>query len=501
VCPPEGFSSIPSFDLNAYISKRWYIQQQMEVRYLPKSSNFCVFAEYTRLPKKSFWGYDVSIRNYAEEKDGRVRDTSRTSFALQAKIVNEATGQFAVGLSFLPTLFAGPYWVLDYNEAEGYALISGGPPKLTGEDGLCRCGSGTNDAGLWIFTRQRARNETLVSKVRQIAQAKGFDLSVLNDVDQSNCTEPAPVPSMNLTSADIRQCVVEGGEAISDAMDAAVYIWAATKRCGKSQLEIQCAVDITSAVQSVGSMITVLAKTLNKCGVIRASGCGVASLELTKNMAGLGAAASDLVQKCPTAWHRDITKITAGLGSASISHSPAFCLVNVKNMGKSIAKLTKEFMHVNSNCQKGDKRACSTNVLRLAGGFAAIGEYLAGAIGQCTENSAHDATASCTRASASLVQYAAKVAANGVDLTQMCGMQGSYTSRLYEQNINGANGFNAQGTGTVPVVLMVLLPITAILGFFGGRIFANRRLQSKQTHRLVSGRAALVSEDEADAEY
>jgi hypothetical protein len=175
-------------------------------------------------------------------------------------------------------------------------------------------------------------------------------------------------------------------------------------------------------------------------------------------------------------------------------------------MGKTLAKLTKELMHVKSNnfdigCQKGDKRACASNVLRLVGGFAAIGEYLAGAIGQCTENSAHDATASCTRASASLVQYAAKVAANGVDLTQMCGMQGSYTSRLYEQNINGANGFNAQGTGTVPVVLMVLLPITAILGFFSGRIFANRRLQSKQTHRLVSGRAALVSEDEADAEY
>ncbi|CAE7270952.1 unnamed protein product [Symbiodinium necroappetens] len=48
-------------------------------------------------------------------------------------------------------------------------------------------GSGTNGSGLWIFTRDQKRDEALVQKVRAIAAQKGFDLSVLNDVDQSAC--------------------------------------------------------------------------------------------------------------------------------------------------------------------------------------------------------------------------------------------------------------------------------------------------------------------------
>merc|ERR1719498_1065184 len=100
-----------------------------------------------------------------------------------AKIVDQDAGQFKVAPWFLPTALAGPYWVIDYSEAEGYALVSGGPPTLEGKNGTCRTGTGTNDSGLWIFTREQQRNEQLISKVRGIAQSKGFDLSVLNHID------------------------------------------------------------------------------------------------------------------------------------------------------------------------------------------------------------------------------------------------------------------------------------------------------------------------------
>jgi lipocalin len=188
-CPPEGFSSITGFDIDGFISKRWYIQQMMETSYLPKSHNWCVSAEYSRLPKKSFWGYDVRVHNHAEEQDGTVHDSDKNikGGGLNAKIVNETAGQFKVAPYFLPTFLAGPFWVLDYSEAEGYALISGGPPTHEGKDGGCKPGTGINDSGLWIFTREQKRNEQLVSKVRAIAKSKGFDLSVLNDVDQSKC--------------------------------------------------------------------------------------------------------------------------------------------------------------------------------------------------------------------------------------------------------------------------------------------------------------------------
>ena len=40
---------------------------------------------------------------------------------------------------------------------------------------------------MWIFTRQQARNEILVDKVRSIAVAKCIDVSVLKYNNQTTC--------------------------------------------------------------------------------------------------------------------------------------------------------------------------------------------------------------------------------------------------------------------------------------------------------------------------
>jgi len=184
-CPPADFDTTEDFDLTTFISKRWYIQQQMETKYLPKSQNRCVYAEYKLKEKKTFWGYDVDVHNHAEEvAPPHVEHDSGSK--LCAKVVDKTRGKLEVAPCFLPTALAGPYWVLDYDEAAGYALISGGAPKVVAEGG-CRTGTGTNDAGLWIFTREQKRDDALVQKVRDIAAKKGFDLSVLNDVDQTEC--------------------------------------------------------------------------------------------------------------------------------------------------------------------------------------------------------------------------------------------------------------------------------------------------------------------------
>lgn len=185
-CPPADFDTIESFDLAEFASSRWYIQQQMETKYLPKTKNFCVYAEYHRRKKKTTLGYDIDVHNRAEGKDGEIFDSGNL---LQAKIVDEARGKLEVAPWFLPPILAGPYWVIAYDEKEGYALVSGGPPTIEGKDGKCQTGKGVNDAGLWIFTREQKRDDALLEKVRGLAEAKGFDLSVLDDVDQTNCAQ------------------------------------------------------------------------------------------------------------------------------------------------------------------------------------------------------------------------------------------------------------------------------------------------------------------------
>lgn len=184
-----------NFDLDSFISKPWYIQQQMEISYQPASQLYCVEATYAKKDKPDIWGHSIQVRNYAREADGTVRDTkdflcaAEQGAGLPPSLGSDDPAKLQVGPCFLPQipyLTVGPYWIIAYNEEEGYALISGGQPTIKTKDG-CRTGSGTNGSGLWIFTRERARNEALVQKVRGIAAEQGYDLSVLLDVDQTNC--------------------------------------------------------------------------------------------------------------------------------------------------------------------------------------------------------------------------------------------------------------------------------------------------------------------------
>ena len=183
-CKPV--TTVDNFDLTAYASERWYIQEQAETSYLPLSWNNCVFAEYEVLPKPNFWGYTIQVHNHAEEAGGIVHDSGSTICAAPGDSSDAAKLQVAP--CFLPTLFAGPYWVIEYNEVEGYALVSGGQPTIPTTGGKCKNGDGVNGSGLWIFTRAQERDDTLISKVRGLADAQGFDISVLNTVSHTKCS-------------------------------------------------------------------------------------------------------------------------------------------------------------------------------------------------------------------------------------------------------------------------------------------------------------------------
>lgn len=175
-----------NINLKEFASKKWFIQKQAITYYLPQTWNFCVSAEYQVLPKKTFWGYDIQVHNIAYEQNSKIHDSG--SF-ICAQIDPKENAKLSVGPCFLPRIKSwttGAYWIVSYDESEGYALVSGGQPTIETPNG-CRTGSGINDSGLWIFTREQQRNEQLVAKVQNIAKEKGFDISVLNDVQQSGC--------------------------------------------------------------------------------------------------------------------------------------------------------------------------------------------------------------------------------------------------------------------------------------------------------------------------
>jgi lipocalin len=128
------------------------------------------------------WGYTIDVLNEARDAvDGNLYGGKLNAY------VKEEPSKLAVAPSFVPKCFSGDYWVIAYDEKMGYALISGGQPTIESEDGGCRTGEGINESGLWIFTRNQARNDTVIQEVRGIAEGQGFDLTVLKDVVQEGC--------------------------------------------------------------------------------------------------------------------------------------------------------------------------------------------------------------------------------------------------------------------------------------------------------------------------
>lgn len=158
----------------------------------PPSSS--VYAEYTIKSPNS-----LAVHNYANERG--VNDIIHD--AQLCALINDPAGdpgRLAVGpclffFEFLEQFIYGPYFIVAYDEAEGYALVSGGSPTVPTKDGLCTTQRGFNNAGLWVFSRSNVRNEALIQKVRGIAVSKGFDVDVLEDVQHVGCKyQPSSAP-------------------------------------------------------------------------------------------------------------------------------------------------------------------------------------------------------------------------------------------------------------------------------------------------------------------
>merc|ERR1711941_64640 len=126
---------------------------------------------------RNFFGYTINVFNQATDSNGDGNGEGQLC-AYQTDPKDPA--KLGVSPCFLPKFVSGPYWVIAYNEEEGYALISGGQPTIRTENG-CKTGylgDRSYNGGLWIFTRQYERDEALVQKVRDIAKAQGFDVAV-----------------------------------------------------------------------------------------------------------------------------------------------------------------------------------------------------------------------------------------------------------------------------------------------------------------------------------
>ena len=188
----------PLAELNTteYIRATWYIQQQQVTGYQPRETLYCV-AQTLNESNRTVPFYDgpvISVFNY-----GRINGVNGTlenpnNYTLCARQPNSSNPAEIINAPcFLPNVLAGPYWVLaagpsSYNYS--WAIVSGGPPTVRYADGNCSTKlTGTNGAGLWLFTREPFGEiaDMFVNKMRLILRNIGYTTSLLINVTQRGC--------------------------------------------------------------------------------------------------------------------------------------------------------------------------------------------------------------------------------------------------------------------------------------------------------------------------
>lgn len=211
-CPPEGFGALENFDIDSYISARWYVQKQIPVSYLPLEEFYCTTADYTPYTGFCFFCFgarQILIANRARkgsvtgprvgEADGS--DGNKFFRGIVRKPVKKPA---EVSVGFVPDLlqFTSNYWIVaagTYQDAlDGkrvptsnqydWAIISGGPAKKNGANGKCKPDPGIlNFLGMWMFTRDGVPPAGVVEAIDGIADSMGLDTTAWLPVEQEGC--------------------------------------------------------------------------------------------------------------------------------------------------------------------------------------------------------------------------------------------------------------------------------------------------------------------------
>lgn len=195
-CTAPDLTTFENIDLDEFTRATWYIQKQQETGYQPKENLNCVAATYdvTGTTVPFFSGTVLDVHNYANKKEvnGELSVPDKDTI-LCGRVPNEDDrARLSVAPCFLPNYFAGDYWVLDLGvDQEGqyeWAVIIGGQPKEYGEDGKCTTKtSGTNNSGLWLFSREPVASKANLDAMLQVLDRNGISATKLLDVNQAGC--------------------------------------------------------------------------------------------------------------------------------------------------------------------------------------------------------------------------------------------------------------------------------------------------------------------------
>jgi len=292
-----------------------------------------------------------------------------------------------------------------------------------------------------------------------------------------------------LADADDMKCALDGAKAVDEATDAAVYLWAATKRCGSTDKhkELKCAMDVTATATAVGNMANIIVAALDKCGAIKEANprCGMLAGDLVAATAGLASYAAGVVDSCPN----EFADVAA---SDDLKHiglernlNLGKCLVDAKGSLKGIFEVAATLKRVEGG---GDD---AHNALGVVSAFGGLGSAIAAAVHDCSlfAGTGGIAHAKCASKSQGLVREISQISSIALGMSDSCTAASS--SRLYIENAKATTATN----NSMSLALAAFLPVAAVLGFVLGR-----RMGNANANRDFESMAMLEADNTFDIE-
>jgi len=274
---------------------------------------------------------------------------------------------------------------------------------------------------------------------------------------------------------DQAQCAVDGATAVNDLSNAAMFIWAASKRCGNpADSQLKCEIDITSAAQGATNMIATIVGAVAECGAITSESaeCAAAVTGLTSAAAGLAAASGGIVDSCP-----NNLKIPNGLPDDGTAQPTTLglCIIDAKGAMGSLFSASK-YMSQAANCKENG--GCTNTALNIISALADMGSNLAASVNDCTSYKGDgNAKAGCAASGLALVSSLNGVAQAGEAMKGACN---AGASRLYQ------NRAVATSSSSLTLALAAFLPIAAVLSFVVGRRTRSRNQPERDVETLTA---------------
>jgi hypothetical protein len=290
-------------------------------------------------------------------------------------------------------------------------------------------------------------------------------------------------------------CELDSSAMVTHGINAALDIWAASKRCHGAMVNlapVKCERDVAGSISELATFGGAIAEMVGSCGAVKLANhdCAMAADSLVAATAGLAAVGGAIADQCglanvPAALDGDILGTATELGK---------CTAEAGSSMNSIFQASNTLQHVQKSCSDS-REICKVDALDVVSVLSSFGGYIAAAYADCSlaANPHTKSDIGADACSADILMGIAQLsnlAKLGLTMQKACA---SSSSRLYLDT-------NTEATTTTgnlsSFALAAFLPIAMVLSFVAGRRFGKADQSTSARSRSMEGSELLESGEE-----